>query len=90
MMSLQVALETTSCFKNQPKQPTSTGPIVGYGPFSLCVIYNETLRPSSGGIHWLMMYILRSHQVHRFFQIRRFDAGRCARFYKISLTEFKS
>jgi hypothetical protein len=29
--------------------------VVGYGPFSLCVIHKEGLCPSSGGINKLMM-----------------------------------
>jgi hypothetical protein len=29
--------------------------VVGYGPFSLCVIHEEDLCPSSGGINRLMM-----------------------------------
>jgi hypothetical protein len=31
--------------------------VVGYGPFSLCVIYKECLFPSSGDINRLMMMI---------------------------------
>jgi hypothetical protein len=29
--------------------------LVGYGPFSLCVIHKESLFPSSGNINRLMM-----------------------------------
>jgi hypothetical protein len=32
--------------------------VVGYGPFSLCVIHLEGLCPSSGGINKLMMMML--------------------------------
>jgi hypothetical protein len=37
--------------------PTNThwARVVGYGLFSLCVIYTEGLCPSSGDINWLMM-----------------------------------
>jgi hypothetical protein len=31
------------------------GRVVGYGPFSLCVIHKEGLCPSSGGINMLIM-----------------------------------
>jgi hypothetical protein len=31
--------------------------VVGYGPFSLCMIYRECLCPSSGDINRLMMMV---------------------------------
>jgi hypothetical protein len=45
--------------------PSDWARVVGYGPFSLCVIYKEGLRPSSGGINGLvMMKILRIEQIN--------------------------
>jgi hypothetical protein len=39
--------------------------VVGYGPFSLCVIYKAGLCLSSGDINWLMMMMIRGvHTVH--------------------------
>jgi hypothetical protein len=35
-------------------------PVVGYGPFSLCVIHKEGLCPSSGDINRLMMIMMMS------------------------------
>jgi hypothetical protein len=35
--------------------------VVGYGPFSLCVIHKEGLCPSSGGINGLMIMIPLTH-----------------------------
>jgi hypothetical protein len=39
--------------------PTNPHWVVGYGPFSLCVIHKEGLCPSSGDINRLMMMVLR-------------------------------
>jgi hypothetical protein len=32
--------------------------VVGYGPFSLCVIHKEGLCPSNGDLNWLMMMMM--------------------------------
>jgi hypothetical protein len=41
---------------NQPvTKPTNLHRVVGYGPFSLCVIHKEGLCPSSVDINRLMM-----------------------------------
>jgi hypothetical protein len=37
--------------------------VVGYGPFTLCVIHKEVLCPSSGDINRLMM--LKDLSIHR-------------------------
>jgi hypothetical protein len=44
-----------------PAAPTNLhwARVVGYGPFSLCVIHKEGLSPSSGDINRLMMKLLK-------------------------------
>jgi hypothetical protein len=37
--------------------------VVGNGPFSLCVIHNEGLCPSSGGINRLMMMMMMLFEI---------------------------
>jgi hypothetical protein len=39
-------------------QPALWARVVGYGPFSLCVIHKEGLCPSSGDIKRLMMVVM--------------------------------
>jgi hypothetical protein len=61
MLSSSVFREgTLSCwFRLNLKALTPTNPHwarVGYGPFSLCVIYKESLCPSSGDINRLMKF----------------------------------
>jgi hypothetical protein len=40
--------------------PILTGPVVSYGPFSLCVIHKEGLCSCSVGINRLMMMMMNS------------------------------
>jgi hypothetical protein len=48
--------------------------VVGYGPFSLCLIHKEGLCPSSGDINRLMMNINRV-QIIKLLRIKIFVLG---------------
>jgi hypothetical protein len=56
-LELLRALEGTLSLHLQSLAPTNPhwGRVVGYGPFSLCIIHKEGLCPSSGDIKRLMM-----------------------------------
>jgi hypothetical protein len=56
------ALEEAYVQQYQPTNPHLAG-VVGYGPFSLCVIHKEGLCPSSGNINRLMMMMSSSGRV---------------------------
>jgi hypothetical protein len=47
--------------------------VMGYGSFSLCVIYKEGLYPSSGGINRLMMMIMMTRYI--FYSVIRVRRG---------------
>jgi hypothetical protein len=46
--------------------------VVGYGPFSLCVIHKEGLCPSSGDINRLMMMMMLSIETHAHLKVNMF------------------
>jgi hypothetical protein len=49
--------------------------VVGYGPFSLCVIYKKGLYPSSGGINRLMMMMIKTTTVKRLKQFLTYSVS---------------
>jgi hypothetical protein len=46
-------------YEIHPLTRTGVAWVVGYGPFSLCVIHKEVLCPSNGDINGLMMMIIK-------------------------------
>jgi hypothetical protein len=69
---LEIYLGMSTAYKNNKEKknnkPTKLhwARMVGYGPFSLCVIHKEGLCPSSGDINRLVMIMMKEKRYKRF------------------------